>query len=112
MSKNKCNHCDQGVEDIQDILDACECNSSCNRNCTNQVTKSLDDLEDNLCGIRKALEAIKKLLLCLAKTLSASGNLCDDEKDLILAINKQIKVIDCLLKDSNEEVDNLEDLLS
>lgn len=114
MGKNKCKHCNQDVESISDILENCNCTSTCTTTstCPNQVTKALDDLEDNLCGIKKALEAIKKLLVCLAKTLSANDNLCCEEKNLLLAINKQIKIIECLLKDSNEDVDDLEDLLS
>ena len=108
MGKNKCGcNSDVDTECIEDII------NSCHDTCTNNddLVDAIEDLEDNLCDIKAALNAIKKALICLVKTLAAKGNLCEEEKELVLAIEKQIKIIDKLLAASFREIDNIEDSL-
>ena len=108
IGKNKCGcNIDVDTECIEDIINSCH--DTCKDN--DDLVDAIEDLEDNLCDIKAALNAIKKALICLVKTLAAKGNLCEEEKELILAIEKQIKIIDKLLAASFREIDNIEDSL-
>ena len=69
--------------------------------------EELNNLSDNLCDMRVLLAEAKTNLLFLAQVLCASGYITDAEKYLLLSLDKELKGLNCRVKDSGISVNCL-----
>ena len=87
-----------------------QCNCSRN-NCMNPIDRNLRELDEDLCDMRVLVAETKSNLISLAQTMCRCGYVNNTEKALLLNLERQLKEMNCKIKDSKGHVDKLNCLL-
>lgn len=116
---NCCDSCScNNTDDISSILSSSNCNcnnsqnNSSNSDCVNPVNRTLQKLENDLCDMRVLSAETRANLVFLAQTMCSTGCINDTEKLLLLNLEKQVKEMNCRIRESKCNVERLECLLN